>query len=289
MKKPCLALGAAIGLAAQFSAVHAIDFKRAVVGQPIADRTLTIGKLSMQLPSGQWILVSKTSGIVGVQNNQSAPPLQTFAAVQVYNKTVSAIVIFAAPAWSYVTNRWGSDPCKEITSFIHKSTLNQTTDMPECFAVTTQAASSFQVSTDSTFQNLARWAYDGGYALPDPVVRVFYTKYHHGDFFRLNAYFTGGSGSPLAAEAWGRDAVSSLSAMITRSTAQGTLPELHAFVAAPASATPLATGVQPVAGSANAALTSAEARLRQLQSLLDSKLITREEYEGKRKKIVDEM
>ncbi len=289
MKKPCLALGAAIVLAAHFSAAHAIEFKSAVVGQAVADRTLTIGKLSMQLPAGEWTLASKTSEIIGPTAIVAVAPLATLTAVQTHHKKVVAIVSFSAPAWSYSVLRWNDDPCKSITSFIVKSTMNQTMSMPECFAISTQAAASFQISTDNNNQSLARWIYDNGSAFPDPMTRVFYTKYHFSDFFRLNVYFAGDSGTAPAAEAWGREAASSLSAMVTRSTAQGKLPDLPAFALASAGAQPVHASPQPVAAGANVAPNSAESRLRQLKSLLDSKLITPEEYEGKRKKIVDEM
>jgi len=285
MKKTCLAFSAIV-LAAHFSAAHAVEFKNAVVGQPIADRTLTIGKLSMQLPSGQWILAAKVQGMGGSQPNVPAPPQHTFAAIQTYNKTISAVVVFSAPAGSYIVSRWNNEPCKSETSFVVKSTLNQTMAMPECFVVANQSPGSFETSTP-IYQDLARWAYGNGYAFPDPMVRVFYTKYHGGDYFRLNAYFAGGPGSVPAAEAWGREAVSSLSAMVTRSTAQGKLPELPAFATDPVSVQPVANNAQSAASNAPPSL--AETRLRQLKSLLDSKLITPEEYEGKRKKIVDEM
>lgn len=135
-----------------------------------------------------------------------------------------------------------------------------------------------------------RWAQDNGYALPNPMLRVFYTKHHQGDYFRLNAYFAGDAGSAPAAEAWGRQTVASLSAMVTRPTRmQGRLPDLPSFVATSVGAQPPAARVQPAAFNASATPASAESRLRQLKSLLDSKLITPEEYEGKRKKIVEEL
>lgn len=294
MKKPCIAFGAAIVLAAQFSTAHAIEFKNAVVGQTIEDRALTVGKLSLQLPGAQWILASKVQGmgtLPGVANQPvPTPPLQTLAAVQMHNRTILAIVIFSAPAWSYSTiGKWNEDPCKGITSFITKSTLNQTITMPECFAIANQAAGWFQVSTDTTHQDLVRWAGNNGYALPDQMLRVLYTKYHRSDFFQLNAYMAGSLVNAPAAEAWGREAVASLSAMVTRSTAQGKLPELPAFAATPAAEPPVAPRAQPAAAHSAPASNSAESRLRQLKSLLDSNLITPEEYEGKRKKIVDEM
>lgn len=280
----------AIVLVAHMPTANAINFSSALVGQTIEDRTLTVGKLSMQLPGAPWILASKVQGmgtVPGVANQPVPnPPLQTLAAVQTHNKTILAVVIFSAPAWSYSNiSKWNEDPCKGITSFIRKSTLNQTVTMPECFAIANQAAGWFQVSTDTTHQDLVRWAGDNGYALPDQMLRVFYTKYHQGDFFQLNAYIAGSLVNAPAAEAWGREAVASLSAMVTRSTAQGKLPELPAFAAAP----PVATIAQPAAANAAPASNSAELRLRQLKTLLDSKLITPEEYEGKRKKIVDEM
>ncbi len=280
MKKPCLAFGAALVLAAQFTAAHAIDFKTAVVGQTISDRTLTIGKLSMQLPSGEWILAAKDQEGGGSQPSMPAPPLNRLVVVQTHHKTLSAVIIFSAPAWSYSVSRWSSEPCKNVTAFAVKSTLNQTPGMPECFVVTNHSAGEFGTLT-ATHQDLARWADNNGYTLPDPMVRVFHTKYHGGDFFRLNAHFAGGPGSVPAAEAWGREAASSLSAMVTRSAAQARLPEFPASAAIPA-------GEQPAAASADT-VSSSEVRLRQLKSLLDSKLITPEEYEGKRKKIVDEM
>ncbi len=289
MKKPCLAFGAAMALAAHLSAAHAIDFKSAVVGQRIADRTLTIGKLSMQLPGGEWILAAKTQELGGSNFSVAPPPLQTFAAVQAHDKAISAILVFSAPAWSYNVSRWNDEPCKNVSSYIVKSTLNQTFAMPECFVIDNETAGSFGASA-SAHRDLVRWASSNGYGVPNPMVKVFHTKYHGGDFFRFNAYLAGGSGSAPAAEAWGREAVASLAAMVTRSTSQATLPELPAFVAAPAGAMPMASISPPVAGSAaNAASTSAESRLRQLRSLLDSKLITPEEYEGKRKKIVEEL
>lgn len=289
MKKSCLAFGAVFVLAAQFSTAHAIEFKDAVVGQPIADHTLTIGKLSMQLPGGEWILGAKTEEKGGIQPNNSAPPRHRFAAVQIHDKTLSAIVIFSAPARSYYyVTRWNDDPCKQETSYIVKSTLKQTVAMPECFVVANPAAGTFEAA-NVTQKELVRWAQDNGYALPNPMLRVFYTKHHQGNYFRLNAYFAGDAGSAPAAEAWGRQTVESLSAMVTRPSIQGKLPDLPAFVSTPMSAKPVTASVRPAAASANAAPTSAEARLRQLKTLLDSRLITPEEYEGKRKKIVEEM
>lgn len=278
-----------MALAAHLSAAHAIDFKSAVVGQPIADRTLTAGKLSVQLPSGEWILAAKAQVGGGSQPNMPAPPLHRFAVVQVQDKTISAVISFSGPAWSYAVTQWNDEPCKNVTSYIVKSTLNQTWAMPECFVVANVKASAFAALSD-THREVARWANNNGYALPDPMVQVHHTKYHKGDYFRLNAHFAGGPGAAAAAEAWGRDAASSLTAMITRATPLGRLPELPAYASTPGTSTPVAA--QPMAGSVAATATapaSTEARLRQLKSLLDSKLITPEEYEGKRKKIVDEL
>lgn len=278
-----------MALAAHLSAAHAVDFKSAVVGQPIADRTLTAGKLSVQLPGGDWILAAKAQGMGGNQPNLAPPPQHTFAALQVHDKAISAIVVFSAPAWSYNVSSWSDEPCKNVNSYIVKSTLNQTFAMPECFVIDRQTARSFETSA-SINRDLLRWASSNGYVLPNSMLRVFHTKFRGGDYFRFNAYLAGDPSSAPAVETWGRETAASLSAMVTRSSSRGTLPELPAFVAAPASATPVATSAPPVAGSAaNTAPTSAEARLRQLKSLLDSKLITPEEYEGKRKKIVEEL
>lgn len=287
MKNPCLAFGAAMALAAHLSVAHAVDFKSAVVGQPIADRTLTAGKLSVQLPNGEWILAAKAQVGGGSQPNMPAPPLHRFAVVQVQDKTISAVISFSGPAWSYAVTQWNDEPCKNVTSYIVKSTLNQTWAMPECFVVANVKAGAFEALSD-THREVARWAHNNGYALSVPMVQVHHTKYHKGDYFRLNAHFAGGPGSAPAAEAWGREAASSLTAMITRATAVGQLPELPAFASTPGATQPVVA--QPMTGTAAAAAPgSAEARLRQLKSLLDSKLITPEEYEGKRKKIVDEM
>ena len=113
MLNPRLAFGAAIVLAAQFSTAHAIEFNHAVVGQPIADRMLTIGKLSMQLPGGEWILAAKTEENGRIQTNSDSPPRQRFAAAQIHDKTLTAMVVFRAPARSfYYVTRWRDDPCK---------------------------------------------------------------------------------------------------------------------------------------------------------------------------------
>lgn len=290
MKKPRLAFGAAIVLAAHFSSAHANEFKTAVVGQPIADRTLTIGKLSMQLPSGEWILAAKAQGLGGNQPNMAPPPQHGLAAVQVLDKTISAVVVFGAPAWSYNVSSWSDEPCKNVTSAIVKSTLNQTFAMPECFVIDRQTAGSFEASAPIN-RDVVRWADNNGLVIPNSMLRVFHTKFRGGDYFRFNAYFPGGTSSAPALEAWGREAAASLSAMVNRSTAQGKLPELPAFAIAPANVQATTAGAQPIAGSTNPApaSSSAEARLRQLKSLLDSKLITPEEYEAKRKKIVDEI
>ncbi|EJE49930.1 hypothetical protein PMI14_05500 [Acidovorax sp. CF316] len=241
----------------------------------------------MQLPSGEWILAAKAQVGGGSQPNMPAPPLHRFAVVQVRDKTISAVIMFSGPAWSYAVTQWSDEPCKNVTSYIVKSTLNQTRAMPECFVVANLNAGAFEALSD-THKEVARWAHSNSYALPVPMLQVHHTKYHKGDYFRLNAHFAGGLDSAPAAEAWGREAASSLTAMITRATPLGQLPELPAFASTLGATQPVAA--QPMAGSATAAAPgSAEARLRQLKSLLDSKLITPEEYEGKRKKIVDEM
>lgn len=287
MKNPCLAFGAAMALAAHLSAAHAVDFKSAVVGQPIADRTLTVGKLSVQLPSGEWVLAAKTQVGGGSQPNMPAPPLHRFAVVQVQDKTISAVITFSGPAWSHAANQWSDESCKNVTSYIAKSTLNQTWAMPECFVVVNTKAGAFEALSD-THREVARWARNNGYAVPFPMLQVHHSKYHKEDFFRLNVHFAAGPDSAPAAVAWGREAVASLTAMITRATPLGQLPDLPAFASTPGATQ--AVAAQPMAGSAAAAApASAEARLRQLKSLLDSKLITPEEYEGKRKKLVEEL
>lgn len=160
--------------------------------------------------------------------------------------------------------------------------------MPECFVVANPATGTLEAAS-ATHKELVRWAQDNGYSLPNPMLRVFYTKHHQGDYFRLNVYFAGDTASASAAEAWGRQTVTSLSAMVTRPSIQGKLPDLPAFVAAPAGTQPVAARVQAPGAHANTPLSSAEGRLRQLKHLLDSKLITAEEYEDKRKKIVEEI
>jgi hypothetical protein len=286
----CLLIVSAL---AHFTVAHSADLKHLSVGQQLPGSMLSIGRFQLQLPEGPWALVSKSAIAAGSQSGSSATPVQLVAAIaRVESGKATAILIFRTPANTFQSvNRWRDDPCGGIQKALVKDTMRQTFAMPECFAITTYSPAAFTSATTGAVGDVAAWLTSSRTVLPENILRVYYTKYHGGDFLHANMYLQGTPENLPKVEAWGRQAANSLQQMVNRG-AIGVIPSLPELV--PASLALKAGPQDPVqpgtqGGFQAAPGRTAEARILELKSLLDKGLISADDYNEKREKILDEI
>src|SRR6185369_1710734 len=213
---------------AQCSLVFAADFSALVVGQPISDNTVKIGQFQLQLPAGQWTVVSAMALRAGNQNGGSAVPTQlSISVARVESAKVTGLLIFRAPASSFLgVSRWNDDPCSEIKETLVKDTMKQNFRMPECFAVVKFPPSTITSATDGPMANIAQWLKDSKTNLPENLLRVYYSKYNGGDFIHANMFLPGSAENYSAAETWGRGVAQAIQKMVVRDSSIAVLPAL---------------------------------------------------------------
>lgn len=232
---PTLTTRSAKGLFAALFAVlftalpaAATEFSALTVGQPLADGKVTLGNFTVKLPEGNWTVVAKVEARAGSQAGTSATPTQlTTALARVDDKKVRALFIFRTPASTFTNvSRWQDEPCKGFDDAIAKDTMKATFNMPECFAVTHFDPNTIRTATGGSFGQFKNWLKDNGAALPDKLLRVYYTKYQGGDFLHANLYLPADAQPVPAAEAWGRKVAAELQKVVTRDAAEGVLAAL---------------------------------------------------------------
>lgn len=266
-------------------AANATEFDHLLVGQEVTDNVIGVGQFRIRLPDqGVWIVASKQSVQGGKDPASWEPPVrQTVAVAQSSNGALSAVLIFGAPAKSYKSVRWNDDPCAGVTDFVVKDTMNQVFGMPECFAVLRFREDDFYRTSGGPFSDIVNWASNLRLAWPEHFIRVFYTKYGRGDYLRANLYLPGSVESAQRVELWGRQVAASMAAAVIQGTMTATILPLPALPNSPVSTdVPRATSTSPSAKSA-------ESRMLELKSLLEKGLITNDDYNEKRKKILQDL
>ena len=284
--KTCVALTVT---ALPCAVAHAVDFDALAVGQPVADNVVGIGRFHVQLPDGRWTVLSKLTKSAGTQTGSSATPTQLTVAVgRASAGYVSAVMVFNTPANTFQSvSRWNDDPCATYTRALVKDTMGQTFSMPECFAITNFAATAWSTARTEPFLDIHKWMTDQRLALAPEFFHIFYTKYQGGDFFKATLYLPGSPRDLPAAELWGRAVAQSLQSTV-KHRSLGLIPSLPEFTSATTAANkepqlPANEARPPVPAR------SAEARMQELKSLLDKGLITTDDYNDKRKKILSEL
>lgn len=216
-------------VATHSTVASAADFSALVVGQPVSDNTIKIGQFQLQLPAGSWTVLSAVSARQGNQSGAgSAVPTQLVVALaRVEAGRVSAFFTVRTPASSFVgVRRWSDDPCASFTSALVKDTLNQTFALPECLAIVNVAAGAITGQASGPLAEAAKWLMDSKIAIPDQLLRVYYTKYSGGDFLHTYMYLPSPPVTLASAEVWGRAAAQALGKMVTRESESGVLPAL---------------------------------------------------------------
>ncbi|WP_048439243.1 SHOCT domain-containing protein [Caenimonas sp. SL110] len=266
-------------------AALATDFDRLTVGQELADDAISVGNFRIQLPApGRWTVVSKQAVQAGRDTaSWDQPVRQTIAVAQSAGGELSAVFIFTAPEKPY-GNRWSDEPCAEVNDFIVKDKMNSTFMMPECFAVQRHRTEVFRnAAAGGAFPDVVNWVAKSRLTWPDQFTRVFYTKFYRGGYVRANLYLAGTHESMPWIESWGRQLASSISAGVTQQTKVATVSPMPGVLVAPDER------VRPKIPSSSQTAKSAESRIRELKSLFEKGLITKEDYEGKRTKILEDL
>jgi hypothetical protein len=206
----------------------ATDFSGLSIGQKVGDSKINIGQFNFTLPNGEWTVVAKLEARAGSQSGNSASPTQLSVAVaRVEADKVLALFILRTPASTFmIRSRWADDPCGSITAFLVKDTMKQTFNMPECFAIVPVDASLFTSATSGMGEQIAKWLQATQSKLSPKLLRVFYAKYHGGDFLHANMYFPVDSLSVPAAEAWGRGVAAAMQKVVTRDSQEAVFPAL---------------------------------------------------------------
>lgn len=268
-------------------AASATEFDHLAVGQEVTDKVVGVGRFRIQLPAyGAWTVVSKQSVQAGRDAASWNQPIrQTIAVAQSTGSALSAVFIFTAPAKPYKGGaRWNDDPCALVTDFITKDTMNQTYMMPECFVVQRYRKDMFNPAAGGTFPDIVNWASSLRLSWPEHFVRVYYTKYSRSGYLRGNLYLAGSPESLPWVESWGRQLAASMAAAVRQGSGSATVPAVPALPNAPVAADgQRETLVSPTVAK------SAESRMLELKSLLDKGLITGDDYNEKRKKILQDL
>lgn len=206
----------------------ATDFSGLSIGQKVGDSKINIGQFNLTLPEGVWTVVAKLEARAGSQSGNSASPTQLSVAVaRVEANKVLALFILRTPASSFmIGSRWADDPCGSISDSLVKDTMKQTFNMPECFAIVPFDASLFTSATTGMGEQITKWLQATQNKLSPKLLRVYYAKYHGGDFLHANMYFPIDSLSVPAAEAWGRGVASAIQKVVTRDSQDAIFPAL---------------------------------------------------------------
>jgi hypothetical protein len=207
---------------------HSADFAALTLGQMVPDNAINIGQFQLQLPEGKWTVVSTFEARAGSQRGGSAVPTQlTVAVARVDGAKISGLFIFRTPASTFVgVSRWNDDPCGSITDALVKDTMDQNWRMPECFAITTMPPATIASWQTGAGAGVARWLKDSQLSLPEDLLRVYYSKYHGGDFLHANMYLPGSSNNFSAAEVWGRGVAQAIKKMVNRDSPSAAIPAL---------------------------------------------------------------
>lgn len=282
--------------AALTSSGHATPFDGLAPGLPVPDNTVTMGRYTVRLPQGTWIVASRLAQRGGTQSGTSATPVQLVAALaNVDRGSLAGMLLLRVPASTYANVRsWQDDPCKGFRNALLRDTLQQTFFMPECLAVETYAVGNLTTLGSGAFEDIPRWINSAAVQLPPRMLRIYYAKYHGGDFLHLFAYLPGDKQALPAIEVWSRSVASSLSAAVVDGQV-GVIPDLPRSTAMevkaplPAVSLPVSRPNMPPAQEPPSHRGDASDRLRELKGLLDKGLITPADYEGKKQKILEEI
>lgn len=104
--------------------------------------------------------------------------------------------------------------------------MKQTFAMPECFAVVNFDAKPFTSTSTGVLAGIGQWLKDTRVEFPEKLLRVYYTKYHGGDFLHANLYLPVEAQSVPAAETWGRGVAAEIGKMVMRDIRQASIPPL---------------------------------------------------------------
>lgn len=235
---------------------------------------MRVGRFTVQLP-GTWVLLSDRHINSGSQSGTSSTPTQHVVAYGVKDgRDKPVVVILRAPSSTFVgVSRWQDDPCKNYRTALVKDTLGQTFAMPECLAIEEYATQNILRSEAAVMQDIAQWLKRTD--APQSLLHVHYSKYHGGDFLHFNSYHALPKDAAPQIEGWARQVASHLHATVVGGSA-GTL---MAFPSSIDTAPP--TGPRPKEPR------SVETRLTELKSLFDRGLITEQDFDQRRKQILD--
>jgi hypothetical protein len=207
----------------------ATDFSGLSIGQKLVDNKVAIGQYSFTLPAGAWTVVARLEARAGSQAGGGAvtPTQLSVALARLEADKVLALFILRTPAETFQAVRsWTDDPCKGISNALVKDTMKQTFAMPECFAIAPFEASLFTSATTGAGEQIAKWLQTTHSQLAPKLLRVYYTKYHGGNFLHANLYFPSDAVSVPAAETWGRGVAAAMQKMVTRDSQEAVFPAL---------------------------------------------------------------
>ncbi len=208
--------------------VYPTDFSSLNPGQLVADNTIKIGQFQLQLPAGNWTVLSTLTTRPGSQMGSSAAPTQLWVAIaQTESAHVKGLLVFRTPASTFIATRaWSDNPCGSVTGALVKDTMQQTLSMPECFTVTNYPPTNITSATEGLLGDIAKWLKDSRIGLPENILRVYYSKYHGGDFLHAYMYLPGTPDNFAAANTWGRSVAQAIQKMVIRESSFAALPPL---------------------------------------------------------------
>lgn len=175
----------ALGLAALAVPAFAIDVTAGPPAQPVADKQLSIGARTLQLPDGNWTYVAQAQWSV----KRGPPPrLAVFAAyaLDVQAGHMRAGVVLEMPARSVAGADWDAETCK-LRNPLFSDSFGSNWKESECLQVFQRAG--HLLGTQGEFYIQAQqWLQAQSISPPGAAYEVVYTKYGRNDYGRVRVF-----------------------------------------------------------------------------------------------------
>lgn len=225
MRTKHLLLTAALGFAALPSL--ALDVANLITPARLSDNAITIGGRTLQLPAGDWTLVTEHKGSANLDGLPNARTSTVYLAL-LREKRLLASIVLTLPETSLSSSeriQWGSNRCEQAKGYLFRDNFESGWRTPACLLVYDR--------TDPHRENsplmaaTRTWLADEGINTRAPYYLVTYSKNGERDFGIIHILFPEKS-VDFSAEVgnWANQLHDQLPRLFERRDQQATLPAL---------------------------------------------------------------
>jgi hypothetical protein len=212
-----------------WTAAQATDIGLVPLPAPVTDRSLALGGRAVNLPEGNWTLVSRTEGAIKLDSGvrHLAPHLTVYAA-DVEKGRLRTGVILRMAVNSVRVRGWKDDPCK-VTGELHKEELSPEHRLDECIVVWKRNSHLRSSAPEGVYVQAQQWADDHKIDRKGGFYEIFYARFASNDFGTVRVYVPVSTfASDADAIAWGKQLPGALQRVFERRDNTGALPPLPA-------------------------------------------------------------